>query len=106
MTDFLRIMTPMLLWLALFSGVYGLHGIGCGLGWTEVDFGVLTLHRTALLSAWGAAGLLQALLLAALARPLRSPRPFVQGVSLKLSVAGLFATAWSLFPLVFATSCG
>jgi hypothetical protein len=105
MTDVARIMAPMLVWLAVFSGVYGLHGIGCGLGWPDVEVGDWTLHRTALLAAWASAAILQALLLVALARPLRSPRPFVQSVSLTLAISGLVATGWTLSPLLFATSC-
>lgn len=105
MTDVARIFAPLFLWLALFSGVYGLHGVGCGLGWADVDVGAWTLQRTALVTAWGAASILQALLLAALARPLRSPRPFVQGVSLTLAIAALVAIVWTLFPVAFATSC-
>jgi hypothetical protein len=105
MTDVARIFAPLLVWLALFSGVYGLHGIGCGLGWPDESIGPLPLHRTALVAAWIGAVILQSLLLLALTRPLRSDRPFVQGVSLALAVSGVVAVVWSLFPVLFATSC-
>jgi hypothetical protein len=105
MTDIVRIFAPLLVWLALFSGVYGLHGIGCGLDWPHMSVGPWPLHRTALVAAWIGAVILQALLLLALARPLRSERPFVQGVSLTLAVSGLVAVGWTLFPVIFATSC-
>lgn len=105
MTDVARIFAPLLIWLALFSGVYGLHGVGCGLGWSTIEVFSWTLHRTALVTAWGAAAILQVLLLAALSGPLRSPQPFVQGVTLTLAVAALFAVVWTLFPVVFASSC-
>jgi hypothetical protein len=105
MTDVARIFAPLLLWLALFSGVYGLHGIGCGLGWPDASVGPWPLHRTALVAAWIGAVALQALLLLVLARPLESGRPFVRRVSLTLAVSGVVAVCWTLFPVVFASSC-
>jgi hypothetical protein len=106
MTDAARIFAPLLVWLALFSGVYGLHGIGCGLGWPDLRLGPVPLHRGALVAAWVGALIVQAALLTALAGPLRSGRAFVQEVTLTLAVASLVATAWTLFPVAFATSCG
>jgi hypothetical protein len=105
MTDVARIFAPLLVWLALFSGVYGLHGIGCGLGWPDASVGPWPLHRAALVAAWIGAVILQSLLLLALARPLRSTRPFVQGVSLTLAVSGVVAVGWTLFPVLFVSSC-
>jgi hypothetical protein len=105
MSDVVRIFGPILLWLALFSGVYGLHGLGCGLGWPEARLGGWPLHRTALVAAAGAAVVLQAGALYAVARPLRSDRAFVQGVSLTVAITALVATAWTLAPVVVVTSC-
>jgi len=105
MTEVVRIFAPLLVWLALFSGVYGLHGIGCGLGWPAVELGATSLHRGALVAAWTGALLLQMAVLLALARPLASPRPFVKGLSVMLSATALIATGWTLFPVVFASSC-
>jgi hypothetical protein len=105
MTDIVRIFAPLLVWLALFSGVYGLHGIGCGLGWPDLRLDGLSLHRLALLSAFGASLAVQAALLFALARPFRSGHSFVQGVTLTLAVTALLATGWTLFPVIFASSC-
>jgi len=105
MTDVARMFAPLLIWLALFSGVYGLHGVGCGLGWSTIEVATWTLHRTVLVTAWSTAAILQALVLAALTGPLRSPQPFVQGVTQTLAVAALVAVVWTLFPVVFASSC-
>jgi hypothetical protein len=105
MTDIARIFTPLLVWLALFSGVYGLHGIGCGLGWPDMPVGVLSLHRLALISAFAAALAIQSLILLALARPFRSARRFVQNLTLTLAVTALLATGWTLIPVTFASSC-
>ena len=106
MSDFARIFAPLLVWLALFSGVYGLHGIGCGMGWPGKDLGPLTLHRGALLAGAAGAVLVQGAVLLALIGPLRSPRPFARRVSLTLAVAGLAAMVWTVLPVGFVSSCG
>ena len=106
MTDVARIVAPMLLWLALFSGVYGLHSLGCGLGWDGVPLAGRSLHRNLLVVAWAASFALQAVLLVLLAGPWRSPAPFARSLSVALAAAALAAVAWSLFPVTFATSCG
>jgi hypothetical protein len=105
MTDVLRIMAPMLLWLALFSGVYGLHGLGCGLGWEGVAIGGRSLHRTALAAALAASVALQAGLLVLLAGPWRSAAPFARRLSLALAIAAVAALAWALVPVAVTTSC-
>ena len=106
MSEVARIFTPLLVWLALFSGVYGLHGLGCGLGWGGVDAGPTSLHRAALLSASSAAVVLQGLVLLALTRTWRSGHPFGRRVTFRLALTALFATVWTLFPVAFASSCG
>ena len=106
MTAVARIFAPLLLWLALFSGVYGLHGIGCGLGWPDVEIGPVSLHRGALVLAWIGAILLQSVLLFAMWRTFPCRQPFVQGLSLTLALSALAATVWTLFPASFASSCG
>ena len=63
MRELLRILLPLLVWLASFSAIYGLHGLGCALGWPEVAWLGLSLFRWALLIAWLAAIVLQLLLL-------------------------------------------
>ena len=105
MTEVARIFAPLLVWLALFSGVYGLHGLGCGLGWPEVGLGALSLHRAALLGGWAGSIAVQALVLAALAGPFGSRCGFVRGISLALAVAGLPAVVWTLAPVALTSSC-
>jgi hypothetical protein len=105
MSDAARIFAPLLLWLALFSAVYAVHGLGCGLGWPGETLGPLPLHRTALVAAWAGAIVLQLILLLILAGPLRSGSRFVQGVTMTLAVSGNVAVVWSLFPVLFASSC-
>lgn len=106
MSEVARIFAPLLVWLALFSGVYGLHGLGCALGWPGVDAGPTSLHRAALLAGWCGAILLQVLVLIALIRPLGSQRPFVRGITITLGVTAVVATVWTLFPVAFVSSCG
>lgn len=106
MSEVARIFAPLLVWLALFSGVYGLHGLGCGLGWADVDAGPTSLHRAALIAGWGAAIVVQGLVLLALLRIWRSRQPFGRSVTRTLGVAALVATVWTLFPVAFASSCG
>lgn len=106
MSDVARIFAPLLIWLALFSGLYGLHGLGCGLGWPGVPLGPLTVHRAVLLAAGIGAVLVQAAVLLALTGPLRSPRTFVRQVSLTLAVAGVAAMVWTVLPVGFVSSCG
>ena len=105
MIDVLRILVAPLVWLAAFSGVYGLHGLGCVLGWTEVDVLALSLFRTALLGAWGFAVLLQiGLLLALRFERFGSPSPFVRRTSVALGWVGLVATLWTLHPVALTST--
>lgn len=107
MIDLLRILVGPLLWLAGFSALYGLHGIGCANGWSEaVVAGGASLHRAALVAAWIALLALQVAVVLALRRgPFASAAPFVHWTSLTLGVVGLVATLWSLFPVAVLSSC-
>jgi hypothetical protein len=90
-----------MIWAVTFSLVYALHGAGCAWGWPEAEFGPLSLHRLAMLAAWGAGLLVCASLLAALPRGpgLRHWLPRA------CTWIGLGATLFTLFPVVVATSC-
>ena len=107
MTDVLRILIAPLVWLAAFSGVYGLHGIGCAMGWTEVELLTLSLFRVALLAAWGAAVVVEIALLAGLrSERFGSESPFVRGISVTLGWVGLVAALWTLHPVAVTSTCG
>ncbi|MGR3825295.1 MAG: hypothetical protein ACU0A5_22210 [Salipiger marinus] len=106
MTEVTRIFAPILIWLGLFTGVYALHGLGCGLGWPQQDLGPASLHRVALIAAWGVAILLQAAVLYLVARPWASHSPLVQQVTVTLAISAVVAMVWTLFPVAFASSCG
>lgn len=105
MKDLLRILLPPLLWLAGFSALYGLHGIGCAGGWAEGGT-YLSPQRLALLSAWGAVIVAQGLgLLALRSSRFASPSPFVYRVSLISGWVGLFAAIWTLQPVATMSTC-
>jgi hypothetical protein len=107
MSDLLRILIAPLVWLALFSGVYGLHGLICGHGIDGLLFGIVSLQRSLMVAAYGLAILVQAGLLAALyARRFASPSPFTGFVSRATGWVGLVATVWTLLPTVTTTYCG
>lgn len=106
MIDLLRILIGPLVWLAGFSGLYGLHGLGCSAGWHEVALAGLGLHRAVLLAAWAALLALQASVLLALWRgPFAATPGFVRFTSVTLGVVGLVAAAWTLFPVAVLSSC-
>ena len=107
MRDLLRILLPLLLWLAAFSAIYGLHGIGCAQRWPEVALPAASLFRWALVTAWLAAILAQLVVLAALgSRRFGAPSPFARWTSLATAWAGLVATLWTLHPVALLADCG
>lgn len=89
------------MWAAVFAAVYGLHGVGCALGWPALTLGPLSLHRAVLVVVW-IAGLIAngALLLRA---PTGQEREaFIVRVGLWI---GLVAMIFTLAPLLAASSC-
>lgn len=105
MRDVLRILIPLLVWLAAFSGIYGLHGLLCGHRIEGAVFG-LDLTRVLMVSAYAVAILMQVLLLAGLySARFASPSGFVRFVSRGTGWVGLIATVWSLLPVLTTTYC-
>ncbi|CUH11476.1 hypothetical protein JSE7799_00182 [Jannaschia seosinensis] len=106
MIDLLRILIAPLVWLAAFSGIYGLHGVGCAYGWSEITVLSLSLFRVALLASWGATVLIQiGLLLALCSDRFGSGSLFVRRVSVTLGWVGLVAAIWTLHPVAILSSC-
>ena len=106
MTDLVRILVGPLAWLAAFSGIYGLHGLGCGTGWGDGELAGVSLFRVVLVTAWLLAiAALAGILLGLHSRRLASPSGFVRGLSRTTGWVGLVATLWSLFPVVATSSC-
>jgi hypothetical protein len=106
LTDLARVLAAPALWLAAFSGVYALQGLGCALDWPDVRLATLSLLRVALLAAWGGAILLHIALLLALRsdRFLPAP-PFAHRIGVTLGWVGLGATLWTLQPVALASAC-
>lgn len=105
MKDILRLSVPLTVWIAAFSGVYGLQALICSGGWDWLapDAGA---RRLVLTAAWLGAVALQALMLLALrSRPFASPSSFVRRVSLILAATALVATLWTLFPAAASPAC-
>jgi hypothetical protein len=47
-----KVLAGLVLWGAGFSILYALHGLGCGLGWTDLAIGPLTLLQAVLVGTW------------------------------------------------------
>ncbi|WP_299819606.1 hypothetical protein [uncultured Jannaschia sp.] len=105
MIDLARILVAPLLWLATFSAVYGLQGLGCAAGWDATADGPSPL-RLLLVAAWGLTILMQVALLGALRSDrFGADRPLVRRVSVLGGWVGLVAAFWSLLPVATTTPC-
>ena len=107
MKDVMRILLPLLVWLAGFSAVYALQGLGCALGWAEAGAAWLSPHRLALLGAWGIVVLAQIVLLLGYLNPrLAAASPAIQQAAVIIAWVGLVAALWTLQPIVTTSACG
>jgi hypothetical protein len=104
MISLLRILAPLTLWLAGFSAIYGLHGIGCANGWAVTDLGGATLQRWALSVAWLGLIAAQAMLLVILRRG--GDDGLLRWTSVSLAWVALIAVLWTLYPVAVLTVCG
>jgi len=106
MKDVVRIVIAMFVWLALFSALYGLEGVGCAAGWHRIPVNGATLFQAAMTLAFFVALLILVAVLAALRSPrFRSASPFVAHISVILAVAALVVGVWTLFPAVALSHC-
>ncbi len=106
MKDVVRIVIAMLVWLALFSALYGLEGVGCAVGWQHVQVTGATLFQAAMTLAFFVALLILVAVLVALRSPrFRSASPFVAQISVILAVAALVAGVWTLFQALALSHC-
>lgn len=105
MNDILRLSLPLSIWIAAFSGVYGLEGVVCSDRWASAGLG-LGQGRAVLIVAWGIAIAVQVGLIIGLRMPrFASAQPWVQRTSMILACVALVATVWSLLPVVTASLC-
>ncbi|MBM3605643.1 MAG: hypothetical protein FJX25_13100 [Alphaproteobacteria bacterium] len=97
----LRALAGPVLWAALFSLVYALHGTGCGLGWTDRPVLFTDLHHIAMWVAWLAGLALHVVLV--LTMPVGSGR--ARTVTAAGAWIGLVASVFTLFPVVVTSTC-
>lgn len=102
MIEILRMATPLTVWLAGFSGIYGLHGLLCSARGAWL-FGLT--GNMLLVLAWLLLVLLQAALLYGLSYRFASSASFCRRVSMATAAASLVASLWSLFPVVAISHC-
>lgn len=107
MTDILRLFGPLVLWLASFSAVYGLHGIVCAAGLADGPGAEgMTTGRALLMAAWGFAVAAQVLALWVVGSARFGAAPgFARWTSLTLAVTALAAAVWTLFPVAVMSVC-
>ncbi|MGJ0532256.1 hypothetical protein [Methylocystis sp.] len=106
MKEIVRIVIAMLVWLAVFSALYGLEGAGCAAGWQHIQVNGATLFQAAMTLAFSVALFILVAVLVALRSPrFRSASPFVAHISIILAVAALVAGAWTLFPALALSHC-
>ncbi|GHG30877.1 hypothetical protein [Paracoccus aerius] len=98
-----RVLAGPILWGALFSGIYGLHGLGCGLDWPNRETPLGALHPLAMIGAW----LLGLALHAALIRWNRALGDARQAMLVRAgNWIGAVASAATLFPVIATSTCG
>lgn len=97
-----RILAGPLLWAALFSAIYALHGLGCALDWPLLETGFGPLHPLSLQLLWGA-GLLIHL---ALVIWNKDDRPRIGQWVRAGNWIGLVASAVTLLPVIATSTCG
>ncbi|MFN3275416.1 MAG: hypothetical protein ACK41U_12150 [Paracoccus sp. (in: a-proteobacteria)] len=96
-----RALAAPLLWAALFSAIYALHGAGCNLGWTGRPAPLSDLHHLAMWLVWGGGLALHLVLIRVL--------PAGQGRPRRLIVMGTWigfvSSLFTLFPVLATSSC-
>lgn len=89
------------IWALAFAAAYGLHGLGCELGWPLLSLGPVSLHRAAILMVGGVAALACLGLLLQVGRRLGADAGLPR---LGLWI-GVVATLFTLAPTLVASSC-
>lgn len=100
----IRLLGGLTLWVAGFSALYGLHGLGCALGWGERWLGPVTWLGAALIACWLALVASGAMLLAMLYRNPGND-PTLRRIVLVGGWAGLAGLAWMGAPVLLPAHC-
>ncbi|MFV0623192.1 hypothetical protein ACBY01_04155 [Sphingomonas sp. ac-8] len=98
----IRLLAGLTLWAAAFALLYGLHGIGCAVGWDRRIVAGVSVQHGALAGAWFVSLVAAALL----AWRLRRPRATVlDRATAALGLVGLAATFATGLPILTAPAC-
>lgn len=104
MSDLLRILIAPLVWLAAFSAVYALQGLGCAIGLNEATLASVPLLRAGLILTW----LLTIATLAGIFVWLERTSPklvWTSRISRITASVAVVASIWALFPVTFTSIC-
>lgn len=96
-----RALAGPILWAAMFSLVYALHGAGCNLGWQGRPVLGTDWHHMAMWLAWGAGLVGHGLILWLLPQGTGRPRQLI----VLGGWIGLVSTAATLFPVIATSTC-
>lgn len=89
------------IWAAAFAAAYGMHGVGCALGWPAMMLGPVSLQR-AVIALVCVIGVLACLALLARVRARLGPDATIPRWGLWI---GAGATAFTLAPALLASTC-
>lgn len=98
-----RMLAGPMLWAALFSAVYALHGVGCARNWFDQATPVGPLHPTGMIGLWLAGLALHGVLIASNRRADTAAQRFLIRSG---NWVGAVASAATLLPVVVTSSCG
>jgi len=89
------------IWAMCFAAAYGLHGLGCELGWPSLTVGPVSVQRAAILLVWLAGTLACLALLSQVGRRL-GPDMLLPRLGIWI---GVVATLFTLAPVLVASTC-
>lgn len=108
-----RTMPPALLvagfmiWASCFLLLYGVHALGCAVGWPDAGLGAVSVERLTMLAIWVGHLLAFAPLRSALRQSgvQEAERPFLRRAAGLATAASFAATVWTGFPATVLTTC-
>lgn len=89
------------IWAVSFAAAYGLHGLGCELGWPSLTIGPLSVQRAAIMLVW-LGGMLACLALSSQVGRRLGPNARLPRMGIWI---GMIATLFTLAPVLVASTC-
>lgn len=103
MIALLRMSAGLIVWAIAFCVLYGLHGIGCAVGWPSTTLpGGISVHRGVLIAAWLAC-IATGVAVALSQRGRRST--LIERTGWRLAWVGLIATVITGLPILMLPAC-